>query len=119
MKKTLIIGASTNEERYSYKCIVLLQQLNIECVAIGNRKGSINNLEIHTEPIALENIDTVCIYIGAKHQANYYKYILSIKPKRILFPPGTENEDFENMAKQEGIYTERACPLVMLKTNSY
>lgn len=118
-KKSLILGASSNEERYSYKCLMLLQEMNIDCIGVGNRKGKIGNIDIETIPTYISDIDTICMYLGAKHQKTYYDYIVSLNPNRILFPPGTENPELEDIAKKEGIYTEKACPLVMLKTNNY
>ena len=50
----------------------------------------------------------------------YYDYILNvIKPKRIIFNPGTENDELIALAQKNGIETEVACTLVLLSLNSY
>ena len=50
----------------------------------------------------------------AKPARAWYDYILDLKPKRILFNPGTENPELERLAQQRGIQTEEACTLVLL-----
>ncbi len=119
MKKTVVIGASTKPERYAYKCIDLLRKHDIETIAIGNRAGKVNDVEITTEHPEIKNVDTVAVYLSAKNLEPYYDYIISLKPNRVLFPPGTENPEFYEIAKANNIETEEACPLVMLNTGIY
>ena len=119
MRKTIVIGASTKEERYSNKCVRLLRKHDIETVAIGNRAGNIEDVEIQVGQPSVEKVETVAIYLSPKNQESYYDYIIGLKPERILFPPGTENTEFEKKARAHGIETEEACPLVMLNTGVY
>lgn len=119
MKKSLVLGASTNPERYAYKCIVMLREKKIETVAVGRKKGTVKDVEILSDQKYFEDIDTVNIYLSAKNLTEYEEYILQLKPKRVLFPPGTENPDFEKRLTEANIEHERACPLVMLSTGSY
>jgi len=118
-KTTVVIGASPNAERYSYKATVSLQNHQHTVYPVGLRKGVINGLEIITDKPALENIDTVSLYVGPDNQPYWYEYILSLKPKRIIFNPGTENPEFEKMAADKGIETEEACTLVLLSIKQY
>lgn len=117
--KTLVLGGSENTKRYSYLAINQLRKNNIETVSIGRRKGKVADVALETEKLPFENIHTVTLYIGAKHQNEYYDYIIGLKPKRIIFNPGTENEEFENLARENGISALRACTLVMLSTKQY
>nr|WP_320118418.1 CoA-binding protein [uncultured Marinifilum sp.] len=117
--KTLVIGASTKEDRYSNQCVKLLREHNIETVALGNKAGTIKDIEIQTGRPTETNVQTVAIYLSAKNLKSYEDYIINLKPERVLFPPGTENSDFYEKAKAYGIATEEACPLVMLKTGVY
>ena len=117
--KTLVLGASENPERYSNKAILRLLGKGHEVVAIGNKKGSVNNLPIATDKAAMEDIDTVTLYLNPMNQQPYYDYILSLKPRRIIFNPGTENDDFEERAKKAGIKVQEACTLVLLGTGQY
>lgn len=118
-KTTVVIGASPNPERYSYKATISLQNHQHTVYPVGLRKGIINGLEIITDKPALENIDTVTLYVGPDNQPYWYEYILSLKPKRIIFNPGTENPELEKMAADKGIETTEACTLVLLSIKQY
>ncbi len=118
-KKTLVVGASENPERYSNIAIKKLIAHGHPIIALGNKKGSIDTIIIETEKKQFENIDTITLYISAAHQPAYYDYLLTLKPKRIIFNPGTENETFFKMVQQSGITALEACTLVLLSTNQY
>ncbi len=119
MKTTLVIGASEKTERYSNMAVNLLQLHKHKVFAIGNKKGKINDVDIETGKPHFENIDTVTLYINHKLQEEFYNYILSLKPKRIIFNPGTENNELATLAKQHNITAINACTLVMLKTHQF
>lgn len=118
-KKTLVLGASTNPERYSFLAVQRLTTHKHPVVAIGNKAGSIGSTEIITTHPILENIDTVTLYLNPSHQKEYYNYILSLKPKRIIFNPGTENKELFELALQNNIQPIEACTLVMMSTGQY
>ena len=118
-KPTVVIGASPNSDRYSYKATISLQQHQQPVFPIGIRNGQINGLDIITNKPALENIDTVTLYLGPDNQEEWIDYIFSLNPKRIIFNPGTENPEFEALAKSKGIEALEACTLVLLSINQY
>lgn len=118
-KKTLVLGASENPGRYSYLAIKRLLAHGHEVVAIGNRKGKVDEVDILIEQVPLEDIHTVTLYLNPTNQKPYYDYIRSLKPKRIIFNPGTENEELERKLAQTGTNTLEACTLVMLSTGQY
>ena len=118
-KKTLVIGASENPARYSNLAIQRLNALQHPVVAIGLRKGSIGATTIDTEKKPFEDIDTVTLYLNPTRQKEYYDYILSLNPKRIIFNPGTENDELAAMAEQKNIKPMEACTLVLLSTGQY
>lgn len=118
-KTTLVIGASENPERYAYKAVQALLYNNQEVVALGRNHGQIGDIPIHSTPPSIENVDTISLYLGPQHQANFEEYILHLAPRRVLFNPGTENAALEKTLEQAGILTERACTLVLLSTNQY
>lgn len=118
-KKTLVLGASTNEERYSYLAIKSLIDHGHEVYAIGKRPGHIDEVEIYAEEKIIPNIDTVTLYLNAQNQAHYYDYILALNPKRIIFNPGAENPQFAKLASTKGIIIQNACTLVLLSTGQY
>jgi predicted CoA-binding protein len=118
-KTTLVIGASTNPERYSFLAVKKLLQHGHAVKAIGAKKGTINNINIETEQIPFNDIDTVTLYIGQSIQESYYDYILNLHPKRIIFNPGTENTYFFKLASSNKIICLNACTLVMLSTKQF
>lgn len=119
MKKTLILGASLNPARYSNIAINRLVHFGHAVVAIGLRRGVVAGVTISTEKTQMKNIDTVTLYLNPKRQVEYYEYIISLKPKRVIFNPGTENETFYELLQKNHIYFEVACTLVLLGTNQY
>ncbi len=119
MKKTLILGASTNPSRYGYIATSRLKKYGHEVIPLGIREGEIEGTPILLGQPVFEDVDTVTLYLNPKRQEEYYDYILSLKPKRIIFNPGTENPALVSLAKQNGIETEIACTLVMLSIGDY
>lgn len=118
-KKTLVLGASDHPERYSFLAINRLKAAGHEVAGIGKHKGIVAGVEIQTEPLPLSDVHTVTLYLNPIHQKNYYDYILSLKPQRIIFNPGAENDELVQLANQNNIQPIEACTLVMLSTGQY
>jgi uncharacterized protein len=119
MKKTLVLGATPNPERYAYMATQRLKNAGHEVLPVGNKKGMIEGIVIENETPQYEGVDTVTLYLNPDNQKPYYDYILSLHPKRIIFNPGTENWELVKLAKEQGIETEIACTLVMLSVGNY
>lgn len=119
MKKTLVIGASEDTARYSNIAINFLKNHQYAVVAIGNKTGEVRGVPFSKERPDWKDIDTVTLYINPAIQAGYYDYIISLKPRRIIFNPGTENSALEQLAQEAGIETLNACTLVLLNTGQY
>ena len=118
--RTLVIGASENTDRYSYKAILSLMGKGHEVVALSNKKGSVIGVDfLIGQPKIEEQIDTVTLYINPQIQRAYYDYIVGLNPNRVIFNPGTENSDFMEILKQNQIEAVIACTLVMLNTGQY
>lgn len=118
-KKTLVLGGSENPARYGNKAIKALRSKGHPVVSIGVRKGEVLDVDIVTDQQPFEDIDTVTLYLNPTNQQPYYDYILSLKPKRIIFNPGTENIALEQLAEDQGIQTMEACTLVLLSIGRY
>jgi uncharacterized protein len=118
-KTTVVIGASPNTDRYSYKATISLQKHGHTVFPIGIRNGKINDLNIINDKPQIENVDTVTLYVGLENQSAWIDYIMSLNPKRIIFNPGTENPEFEALAESQGIEAAEACTLVLLSINQY
>ena len=112
--KTLVLGASENTSRYSNMAVKSLLRHGKEVVAVGLKEGNIENVKILAGMPMIENVDTVTMYVGPQHQKTFYDYILSLKPRRIIFNPGAENDELEKLAEKNGIEVVEACTLVML-----
>lgn len=128
-KKTLVIGASLKPNRYSHLVIKRLVDSKVEVVAIGLRTGKVSGISIMTpynhgglqeqELLKYKNIHTVTLYLNSKRQVDYYQYIISLKPKRVIFNPGTENEEFYKLLEKNNIHYEASCTLVLLRLKAY
>jgi predicted CoA-binding protein len=119
MSKTLVLGASTNPTRYAFMAVQRLSNYGIAVAAVGLKPGTIADVEIQTGMPEIANVDTVTLYLGPQNQPPYYDYILSLKPRRVIFNPGTENPEFEAMLTEHGIEAPSACTLVMLSVGNY
>ena len=119
MKKTLILGASTNPERYAYKAAFKLTNQGYDIVPLGRKEGTLFGVSILTEKPNIQDIHTITLYISPKHQPEWYDYLLSLNAQRIIFNPGTENPDFYQACKAQGMEALYACTLVMLSTGQY
>ena len=118
-KKTLVIGASTKPNRYSFIAIKRLLEKKYEVKAIGLRRSKVGPVIIETGKPNFEDIDTVTLYLNPERQVEYYDYIISLQPKRVIFNPGTENQEFVELLEENNIKAEVACTLVLLSVDGY
>jgi predicted CoA-binding protein len=118
-KKTLVLGASPKPDRYGFIATKMLADYKHEVVPFGIRRGKIDEIEIVNELPRDTDFDTVTLYLGPANQKEYYDYIVGLKPKRVVFNPGTENAELEQILVQNGIEPLEACTLVLLKTGQY
>lgn len=118
-KKTLVLGASENPARYSNMAINRLTNYDHPVVAVGRKKGSVAGVDFDNTTPLFEDVDTITLYLNPTNQQPYYDYILSLKPKRVIFNPGTENPELINKLKENNIEPVIACTLVMLGTGQY
>lgn len=118
-KKTLVLGATVKPERYAFMALNNLTEKGHAVVAIGQNEGEVAGVKIQTKQIPLKNIDTVTLYLNPVRQRDYYNYIIGLKPKRVIFNPGTENPEFYQLLKANNIKVDVACTLVLLATNQY
>lgn len=118
-KKTLIIGATNNSDRYAYKAAHKLVQYGHPIINIGVKKGEVAGQLIEKPEVIHSDVDTITLYLNPNNQKELYDYILDTKPKRIIFNPGTENQELEQKAEKLGIEVLEACTLVLLSTKQY
>ena len=118
-KKTLVLGASLKSHRYSNMAVRRLVSYGHTVKDFGLRKGDVDGVIIDTELINYDAIDTVTLYLNPRRQVEYYDYLISLKPNRVIFNPGTENPELYKLLKENNIGFEVACTLVLLGTNQY
>ncbi|RIW14513.1 CoA-binding protein [Algoriphagus lacus] len=120
-KKTLIVGATDNPSRYAYMAASMFAERGMEFIPIGIKKGEVFGREIVDLRLKpdLKDIHTVTLYIGPANQEEWMDYLIGLRPKRIIFNPGTENPVFFKKALDAGIEVLPACNLVMLSTGQF
>ncbi|MEX2591527.1 MAG: CoA-binding protein [Anditalea sp.] len=121
MKKTVIIGSSPNPGRYAQIAVRMLKEYGHPIVPMGIKVGEVHGetiLNIKEKP-AIKEVDTITLYLSPKNQKEWYDYLLSLSPKRIIFNPGTENQELMEMAKERDIKSVIGCTLVMLRSSQY
>ncbi|WP_346862774.1 CoA-binding protein [uncultured Draconibacterium sp.] len=118
-KKTLVIGASENPARYSNKAIRALRFHNHDVIALAKRSGKVEDVVIQTEFPINEKVDTVSMYLGPNRQEEYYNQLVNLKPNRVIFNPGTENDELAALLTKNNIAVEEACTLVLLSIGAY
>lgn len=118
-KKTLVLGASSNPSRYSYIALNRLVHAGHPVVAVGLKDETVAGVQIHKNPNQFPDIDTVTLYLNPMRQKEYYDYIVGLRPRRVIFNPGTENPELYGLLRQNGIAVEEACTLVLLSIGQY
>jgi hypothetical protein len=114
MSLMVVLGASSNPERYSYKAVSRLVSNHYDVIAIGKKEGFIGDIPVRTDQPALLNVHSVLMYVSPLHQGEIFDYVISLRPKRVIFNPGTESHEFEEMLESYNIKVVHDCSLVML-----
>lgn len=121
MRKTVIVGSTPKPYKYAFQAAEMLDERDFEFIPLGIQEGKVlgrDILNLFDQPM-IEHVDTITLYINPTRQKEWYNYLLSLKPNRIIFNPGTENQELKNMAEKEGIECLEACTLVMLSIGNY
>ncbi|MEI6060783.1 MAG: CoA-binding protein [Bacteroidota bacterium] len=118
-KTTLVIGASLKETRYSNICVKTLTSAHYPVTALGLRPGYIDEVQVLNGYPELDGIHTITLYMSAQNQAPWYEYIQELGPSRVIFNPGTENAEFENVLCKQGIEVVQDCTIMMVQSGRY
>lgn len=119
MKKTVVLGATPDSSRFAYKAAKMLLEYGYDMIPVGIKKGTVFGKPILNNNPEIEDVDTITLYVGPHNQENLYDYIIGLKPKRIIFNPGTENDELIKRAKLNNIDPVIGCTLVMLSVGTY
>ena len=90
-----------------------------EVIPMGIKKDEVFGIKIVNNQTITNDIDTITMYLGPKNQKLYYDFILKTKPKRVIFNPGTENDQLKELCEQNSISCVENCTLVMLHQGVY
>ncbi len=118
-KKTVVLGASPNPARYSFKAVKSLLRHGHATVAVGFRPGVIYDNFIQRGMPEIQDVHTIALDIGTERQEDYHDYILSLHPIRVIFNPGTMNEPFMKELEDLDIEVVEGCTLVMLDSGEF
>ena len=110
--KVLVFGYSENPDRYSYMAARLLEDYKHEVTTINPRQDA----ELLR---ATEGFHTLTLYVSPAISDKYQDLLLKTKPKRVIFNPGTENENLMKKFQTLGAEVVTGCTLVMLRTNQF
>ncbi|NLB62933.1 MAG: CoA-binding protein [Fibrobacter sp.] len=115
-----ILGASNKPERYSYQALQRLRENGHDVFPVH---PAIENIEGITTFSSLEElpqpIDILTMYVNPQISNKNAEKILTLKPKRVIFNPGTENSGLQNQLEAAGIRVQEACTLVLLATKQF
>ena len=115
-----VLGASDKADRYSNKAMHMLRGKGHNVIAINPAKSELDGFPAVPNIAAIRQpVDTVTVYVRAELSDAQADDLLALKPKRVIFNPGTENESLVDQLEAAGIATENACTLVLLSTNQF
>jgi len=115
-----ILGASDKAGRFSNKAVRLLKRCGYRVIPVHPKLPEIEGLPVRANLDAIEEeVDTLTLYVEPLRSQALVESIASLKPRRVIFNPGTENPDLESFLTAEGIPCVKACTLVMLRTGQF
>jgi len=117
--RVAILGSSPNTERYSYKAMKMLIEYKHEVFLVNPRYEKIEEYSVEPSLEGLSSIDVVTVYISKKYSDSYLDSIIKLKPRKVIFNPGSENQWLIEQLQKNNIETEEACTLVLLRTNQF
>ncbi len=116
----VILGASDKPNRFSYKAFQLLKEHNYKIALVSpNVKEVLGQPVVSDLDFIVKNVGTLTMYVNAQVSTNLLSKIINLKPKRIIFNPGSENTSIEPLLVKAGIQVVHGCTLVMLNSNTF
>ena len=115
-----VLGASPKPERYSHQAVQLLRHYGHAVIPVNPAQREIAGLPVAASLDAIsEPVDTVTLYVSPAHQGSLEQQLKALKPRRVIFNPGTENPSLAARLRDAGMDTEEACTLVLLRTRQF
>lgn len=115
-----VVGASAKADRYAHRALRMLLSHGFRPIPVSRSGKDILGQKGYASLTGVpDRIDTVTMYVSPERQAPVIRDILAIRPRRVIFNPGTENPGAAAILQQHGISTEEACTLVLLSTGQF
>lgn len=115
-----ILGASQKPERYAYKAFHMLQEYGHKPLPVTPKFASLEGVAAYARLSDIKvPVDTLTMYVGPAVSSQLVDEIVNLKPKRVIFNPGSENPELAKRLQAEGIAFEEACTLVLLRTGQF
>lgn len=118
--RVAILGASDRPDRYAHMAFRMLQDYQHEPVPVSPKLKELEGVPVYATLGEIPGpVDTLTMYVGPAISAKLEKDILALKPRRVIFNPGSENPELEMALTKAGIEVQDACTLVLLRTNQF
>lgn len=119
-ERVVVLGASPNPERYSYKAVCMLLENGHDVIPVHPMADKIENIQVVAKLSQVSGkVDTLTLYLSADALTPLEQDIIKLNPKRVIFNPGTENQPLMQSLRQHGINVVTACTLVLLRTGQF
>ena len=119
--EVVVVGASSDPERYSYKAMEMLEEFGHHPIPVHPKEKSVRGKKVfhHLKDLAGKKIDTITIYVNPDISKLMESDLISLRPERVIFNPGSENPNLSAKLEANGIKVENACTLVLLRTGQF
>lgn len=115
-----VLGASPKEDRYSFKAVRMLKEYGHTPIPVHPRGHEVDGTPgVKSLTDINTTVDTLTVYVNASISDSELENILTMKPRRVIFNPGAENDELAKKLENEGIEVVKACTLVMLRSDQF
>jgi predicted CoA-binding protein len=116
----VLLGASPNPERYANRAQRLLVQAGYRVTPVNPRHSQIETLAVTHNLLAVKGpVDTLTLYLRPELLNPLGDQIVALAPARVIFNPGSESTQLQQLLDAQGIPWLEACTLVMLNIGSF
>ncbi|MFT5171467.1 MAG: putative CoA-binding protein [Candidatus Marinamargulisbacteria bacterium] len=116
----VVLGASHKASRFSNKAVRMLASYGHIVIPVHPKLGEVEGLRVFNSLAEVEKpVDTVTVYVNPEKSSEMITDILELSPSRVIFNPGSENQDLINLLEENGIHTVSACTLVLLRAGEF
>jgi predicted CoA-binding protein len=118
--RVAILGASDRPDRYAYMAFRMLKDYGHEVALVNPKLKEIEGVPVVPALADTKGeIDTLTMYVGPQKSNQLINEIIALKPRRVIFNPGSENDDLIRELGLAGIHVVEGCTLVLLRTNQF